>query len=249
MNIAEREGGNLYFGKEFEPCEIAVLRKLLTPGDTVFDVGANVGIYTLLASRLIGASGSVHAFEPVSSVYHLLVSNIALNQAANVVPNRLAMSDKGGQLPVFINQESGLSAVSLTRRGKVVGIEAVPSTTLDAYAESHGVLAVNFLKIDVEGHEGEVLRGGSHLAAVARDLVILCELDEKNISSLGRSVDEVIHWMSGVGYEAWSVNRRDRCLLGIPGKDLPPDPYVVFVRPGSARYRDIMDLTTPGRLA
>ncbi len=74
----------------WEPHVTAVVRSVLRPGDVVVDVGANIGYFTLLAARLVGSSGRVHALEPSVGTYERLVANLELNDAANVVPERVA---------------------------------------------------------------------------------------------------------------------------------------------------------------
>jgi FkbM family methyltransferase len=122
---------------------------------TVFDVGANVGFFTLLASRLVGPTGHVIAVEPLPRNVAFLERHVALNKAANVTIVRLAVSDKAG-FAHFVEAESP----SMGRLGH--GALRVETTTLDRLSESYGV--PDLVKMDIEG--GEVMA----LAAAGRVL-------------------------------------------------------------------------------
>ena len=126
VNVAEYEGGRRYFGIPYEPAEQVLVAALLRPGDAVLDVGAHLGLYALPASRRVGPQGAVHAFEPVEELAALLRANAALNGADNVHVHRLALSDHAGTVEIQVNQESGLSSLAPTGRGRTVGIQSVP---------------------------------------------------------------------------------------------------------------------------
>jgi tRNA A58 N-methylase Trm61 len=76
--------------------EIAYRKKLVVPGDTVFEIGANYGQYSRVLSKLVGTSGCIHAFEPASITCNLLVRKIHLLRFANVTPHRIAPCDQSG---------------------------------------------------------------------------------------------------------------------------------------------------------
>ncbi|MEW6404497.1 MAG: FkbM family methyltransferase, partial [Chloroflexota bacterium] len=84
VNLSELEGGNLYFGIDFEPRELALVKSIVEPGMVFFDVGANIGLYSLVASRLVGEIGVVHTFEPAGFTYETLLTNLRLNGTTNV---------------------------------------------------------------------------------------------------------------------------------------------------------------------
>ena len=243
VNLCESEGGNLYFGMKFEPYELGVVRKLVRPGDVFFDIGANVGFYSLMASQLVGGEGVVHAFEPASFAYEVLSKNIRLNRASNVVANRVAVGETGGEVELFVNRESGLSSLGQTGRGQVVGAEKVPSVSLDEYMDQHEISRVNFLKIDVEGYEGHVLRGARRLIEYERDLAILCELAYKNFTPLGFSINGVIDWMRERVYEVWEVDRLRGMLVKLETNRISyENNNFLFARPGTPSHRAVLEM-------
>jgi FkbM family methyltransferase len=244
VNLCDKEEGNLYFGVKFEPDEINIVRKLVKPGDVFFDVGASIGVYSLIASQLVGSSGTVHGFEPASYAYEVLLKNVKLNGITNVVANQIAVSEQTGETEFFLNLDSGLASLGQTGRGQVVGTEKVLSISLDEYVKQPKISQINFLKVDVEGYEGHVLRGARHLIERQQELTILCELAEKNFKPLNLSVNEVIDWMRERGYEAWEMDREQRLLVKLETNRISDQDYdFVFVRPGTASHSTILEMS------
>ncbi|MCJ7424010.1 FkbM family methyltransferase, partial [Candidatus Bathyarchaeota archaeon] len=86
-----------------EAQEVMVLRKIVRSGDTVFDIGANVGQFTCLLAHLAGSKGAVHAFEPIPPVFHKLQNNISRNGlSSTVLLNQCALSDKKGFVQMYV---------------------------------------------------------------------------------------------------------------------------------------------------
>lgn len=240
VNLCEMGSGDLYFGIPFEPEEVALLRRLIRPGDVVVDVGANIGFYSLLFSRLVGEGGRVHAFEPSRDNWDLLLKNIRLNSLTNVISNRAALSDRAGKSTLYVNKESGLNSLGKTHRGEVSHVEEVPCTTLDDYLASEKISKVNLLKIDVEGYDGHVLRGARELLDREKDLAICCELAELNFAPLGFSVDDVIRWMAERGFDAWEIRRSDGSLARLDGRSIDRnDVSFLFAARGGSRAEAI----------
>lgn len=242
VNLCEKVGGDLYYGIEFEPIEFAFVWSSVSPSDVFFDVGANIGIYSLAASRLVGSSGNVHAFEPIEQTFKILEKNLALNKTQNVIANCMAVGEAVGNVEIFVNEESVLTSIGQTKRGKVIDRKTVPVLTLDKYAEEKNISEIDFLKIDVEGYEGQVLRGSEKLITRSKDLLILCELSERNYSPLDLSVNDVLEWIQEKGFEVWEVPEN-----GQPPRQLENlrDSYeinnFIFVHSKSEKKRYLLD--------
>lgn len=145
-----------------------LFRRLIAPGDTVFDIGANVGYTALLFASLAGPKGRVVALEPGRRAYAALARNAA--QAANLAILQIAASDHEGEAQFHEAEMSDLSSLE-----PVAGATSftVPVEPLDRVAAREGAPA--FVKIDVEGHEPAVLRGMAELFASARPPLVLFE--------------------------------------------------------------------------
>lgn len=151
--------------------EIRFVRRWLRPGMRVVDVGANYGVYTLAAARAVGAEGRIWAYEPTPASAEYLQRSLQLNAAAQVHLSRLAISDRAGEVPFQITRSPEQNAVAHDRTA--AGVVALPAATLDAQAAALGWRDVDFLKLDVEGHEAQAIRGAQGFLAAQSPLVML----------------------------------------------------------------------------
>lgn len=138
----------------YEPEQTDLFVEHVRPGDTVFDVGAHAGYYTLLASTLVGPSGRVCAFEPDPGNVRALRGNVETNGCTNVRIEEAAVADGAGT--ARFGGGSGSGTGRLTEEGE----REVSTLALDDYAE-RSELVPSVVKIDVEGAEHRVLRGAS----------------------------------------------------------------------------------------
>lgn len=242
VNVCEQLGGDLYYGLGFEAAEIELFRALIQPGWTVFDVGANVGIYTILSAAGVGPTGHVYAFEPVPDVRQILLDNLSRAGAANVTIAGTAVSDAPGEVELFVNEETALTSIGRTGRGKIVAVRRVPVCTLDAYASDRGVSRIDLLKIDVEGFEGHVLRGAEGLLERSRDVVIFSELAEKNFRPLNLSREDVFRWLKARAFEAWEFDRDGVRVRKLSEPwERSPNQNFLFVRPETSAERLVIE--------
>jgi FkbM family methyltransferase len=142
---------------EFSEGEVTLFRQVLRPGQTVLDVGANIGAHTVFFAHAVGQNGKVLAFEPQRMVFGLLCTNATLNNLAQIHPIHGALGDQAGTIivPQFNFAETGnFGGLAL---GGVTAGEKVKQFTLDGLE----LTSCDFIKIDVEGLEAEVLQGGT----------------------------------------------------------------------------------------
>jgi FkbM family methyltransferase len=151
-------GRSLEVYGEFSEGEVALFRRLIQPGDTVVDVGANVGAHTLPLAQLVGASGQVLAFEPQRWLYYCLCANVALNDLTNVLCHQAALGERRGSLVVpELDYAAGgnFGGLELANVNPGGWSYTVPLERIDDL----GLSRCHFLKIDVEGMEQQVLAG------------------------------------------------------------------------------------------
>lgn len=194
-------------GPNYERKESKFIRRYLKPGMVFFDVGSNVGYYTLLAAPIVGKDGKVHAFDPVSEQHADLRANVERNKLQNVVPERLIITDRAGTMEINLGSEdnAGTAAVNLVYRENQA-TERVDCTTLDAYLSEHGVKRLDVLKIDVEGHEPFVLRGVAETLRKLRPL-LLVEVRGEMLEELGSSRETLFQQIAVHGYVPYSLTR------------------------------------------
>jgi FkbM family methyltransferase len=135
----------------------------LRPGHVFVDIGANAGRYSLIASRLVGPTGMVYAFEPAPDTFQVLQRNCEINDAKNIVLVNAAVSSEDGEAEMSFGSDSGWSTLHqdwLWHVGKENAARRVKVRTLNVekYLEAKGVRRVDLIKIDVEGHEIAILK-------------------------------------------------------------------------------------------
>lgn len=164
--------------KAFEPRYVQVLKALINKGDTIFDVGANIGFYTVLFSSWSGTGGRVVAYEPDPSNLELLRRNLELNRCQNTIVQPLALSDKAGE-EVFsidsVTRSTGHLGTGATFGETQFGsgkeqLITVKTTILDEEVLDLG--APNLIKMDIEGGEFKTLSGGTALLERHRPLIV-----------------------------------------------------------------------------
>ncbi len=194
-------------GANYERKESKFIRRYLKPGMVFFDVGSNVGYYTLLAAPIVGQHGKVHAFEPVSEQHADLRANLERNQLQNVVPERLIVTDRTGTMEINLGSEdnAGTASVNLVYRADHP-TERVDCTTLDGYLRERGVKQLDVLKIDVEGHEPHVLRGMTETLRTLRPL-LLVEVRGEMLEEVGSSREELFAQIAAHSYVPYALTR------------------------------------------
>lgn len=137
------------------------------PGQCVYDIGANLGFYTLLASRLVGKTGRVISFEPFPQNVAKIEKHVALNQNGNVTVVPVAVSDAEGTAHFQTGSASEMGRLSET------GTLTVHTVSLDTRVDRGDWPVPDVLKIDVEGAESRVLKGAARLLATRHPAIIL----------------------------------------------------------------------------
>jgi len=140
---------------------------LVKRGNTVFDIGANTGLYTLLAAKALGDKGQVYSFEPSQRNLEFLRRHITLNKIGNATVFPCAIAAKSGE--AFFDQGENHATGHLSKKGQI----AVNVVTVDELVETGQVIAPSILKIDVEGAETSVLKGAITVLNQARPIVFL----------------------------------------------------------------------------
>jgi FkbM family methyltransferase len=212
MAVVPREMMNkaLFLYGMFEISETRLVQALLRPGMTFVDVGANIGYYTLLAARAVGAQGRVHAFEPNAAVRQRLETNVALNQLGNIQVHGQAVARASGEVRFYASalpENDGISSI-FPGDGRASEGAVVPAVSLDDFEgrlTSGGGRPIDLLKIDVEGAEIEVFEGGRRVLGAGRAPALLFEAHDlapvsAHLRALGYHIRK-LHYTLGGGLE------------------------------------------------
>ena len=201
-------GKLIYAFRDYYEPELLYLEKVLSPGKVFVDAGANFGIYTLLASRIVGEAGRVISFEPSSRVFPVLRRNITLNGFKNVLAFPIALTDKPGRARLYYH-----SAVGCDSLGKDASFEPdahaeeIGTESLDTVLKQTSVGRVDVIKMDVQGAEELALRGANEIVSSMRPIVIF-EFFPEGAISLGLSPNGPWDFLEGHGYEFFIVDER-----------------------------------------
>jgi FkbM family methyltransferase len=188
-----------YLTGDAEPEVQQLLAEVVKPGQTVYDVGANIGFFTILCSRLVGPEGHVYAFEPIPENLHTLRHNIALNGLRNVTIVEKALSSSTGTAEMFVSPWSAFHSLNVEGATKVEdhgpeeGEITVQTVTLDEFVAREGGRAPDLVKIDVEGAELIVLAGMGETLRSRRPLLLVELHDTK---------DGYAEFVGSIDYEA-----------------------------------------------
>jgi FkbM family methyltransferase len=187
-----------YVAKGWKEVEEAKhLISLLKPGMTFFDVGANIGLYSILAAKRVGPRGVVHSFEPTPATAVRLEANVGLNNFSNIKVNQVALSDKRGTAKFYLHQADDRNSLSAISSNSIV----IPTITLDEYIAENLISAVDLMKMDVEGAELLVLQGASKLISGRNAPTIMLEINGPALEGMGTSEGDLTALLNECGYE------------------------------------------------
>src|SRR5919106_432356 len=149
-------------------------------GDIVVDIGAHIGRYTIIGAKRVGANGKVVAIEANPSNFEMLNRNIKLNQLTNILSLNNAVYSKETKIKLYLpGEELGhtiYNTVMSDRAKNEDKFVEVSANTLDYFLQLKGIMEVNWVKIDVEGAEFEVLKGATNVLSKSKDIALLIEV-------------------------------------------------------------------------
>lgn len=203
LDLKDPEQLKVYFyGHYHERYEAALVERLLADGDVFWDIGANVGYFTLVAATALADRGQIVAFEPGKNAYARLTANLALNTYSNIKTFQVAVSDREGEAVLHVAGDIADSSASLFPAGGVqAGSEVCRTVALDHFLAQEGLRPPTLIKLDAEGAELAVLQGAQNLIAQAPPLFLM-EMEEKNLKAAGTSKAAIQQFLTGFGYQA-----------------------------------------------
>lgn len=196
----------LYFFGVWEPNITEWFRKTLRPGDTVVDVGANIGYYSLLASRLVGAGGRVVAVEASPSIFKALERNLLLNRCGNVRALNLAVSDRAERVEVYRGPDGNRGMTSIVMQEGLSFEATIDAKTLPQILRDDEVARTRIFKIDVEGAEWSVVMGLARLLSATRhDAEFIVEISPDRLQMSARDSDDIMRVFERAGFFAYEI--------------------------------------------
>lgn len=208
LDLDDPEQNRLYFYGEYdERREADLISRVLDPGEVFWDVGANIGFFTLLAAARLHHTGLVVALEPAPSAWQQLNHNLSLNPFRNIVSLAVAASDREGTATLYFAPRGADGGANLYGAlPKQSGSATVPTLPLDTLREREGLPYPHFLKVDVEGAEYATLRGARDILASGRPL-LLVELKNERMQAGGWTGEELATYLREFGYRPAGLYR------------------------------------------
>lgn len=189
---------SLPMSEAYEQDEVAVIRKIIGPGNVVVDIGANIGFYSVaVLSDLVGPKGSIIAFEPDPANFALLKKNVESNRCSNVVLENRAVSDSTGSASLFVTDKIGDRRLSDPGQGAVA--HAVATVSLDDYFRGRQQ-AVHCIKMDIEGAEPLALRGMRNTIQSNPQVKLLTELWPAGLKKAGENPVAYLSELMDIGF-------------------------------------------------
>jgi len=148
---------DLLFDRTREEKSTKEFKNILKKGMSIVDIGANIGYYVLMESKIIGNKGMVYAIEPVPKNIEMLKKSVALNDYKNIKISQKALGDKDGEVNFYLSDKSNLGGIVKSKHTGDSEVIKVELTTLDNYLKGKG--KIDFVRMDTEGSEYEILNG------------------------------------------------------------------------------------------
>lgn len=219
----------LYFFGLWEPVTSSYILSRLKSGDIFIDIGANVGYYSLLASRCVGPAGHVFAYEASPSVFRRLQENLALNHVNNVTARNVAITDRRREVPIYVNEgrlgESTILA-DIAKRIEAPREATIPGYPLGDVLDDETIRAARFIKIDVEGAEWLVVKGIQNIIPHLSDHAeIVIEINAKSAGALGGSAQQLLALFTKAGFSVFQIDNSYELGPYIRREKTRPRPY------------------------
>ena len=221
LNPHDAVDRDLFLYGEKEPADFELILRLVKPGDTILDVGANFGFYGLSLAGALGPRTTVHAFEPHPLTYQRLCRHIALNALTNVHPHSIGSSDADDLLELRFEPQNTGAAYLTPPITSTVSRQLVNVTTLDQFAQEQKLKRLDFIKVDIEGHEYRFLKGGR--ATLARFLpAMMMEVSAHHLARGGHTIQAVLDELRATGYREFYY-REGNCIRLFTADAFKPD--------------------------
>ncbi len=218
--LSDWAGESIFFLGKHEQFSAEIFARYIKKGFVCLDVGANIGWHTTLMSRLAGAEGEVHAFEPVPPTFEDLKRNVALNGAgAKVFLNNFGLGDRESTAEIHLFRDLPSGHATLAGKDNQPSIVfPIRIKTLDSYLEEKNIVRVDFIKVDIEGAEMMFLKGARKVFEQQTPPVIYMEMTLETSAEFGYLPNDLIVFLKNKArYRFFKVDEAGEKLVEIEG--------------------------------
>jgi FkbM family methyltransferase len=200
LDLREVIDSSLYFTSTYEVKIDRLFEKYVKPGSTVIDIGANIGLHTLRSALLTGQTGKIIAIEPSTWAIKKLQRNLELNpQLSKIIEIRHNALGENVEKAISLGFQS---SYRLNGKNEIYS-EVVDVLTLDSIAEHDSLQSVDFIKIDVDGHELHILRGAKQLLSISKPVLVVEFTPSYSISYLDE-LTAIEQYLQSLGYSVFT---------------------------------------------
>lgn len=200
LDLREVIDSSLYFTSTYEVKIDRLFEKYVKPGSTVIDIGANIGLHTLRSALLAGEKGKVIAIEPSTWAIKKLRRNLELNpELSKIIEIRHNALGENAEKSISLGFQS---SYRLNGKNEIYS-EVVDVLTLDSIAEQNSLQSVDFIKIDVDGHELHILRGAKNMLSISKPVLVV-EFTPSYSASYLDELTTIEQHLQSLGYSAFS---------------------------------------------
>jgi FkbM family methyltransferase len=227
------ELSRLIYCTDFEWGERRFVTRFLRSGDVFIDIGANIGLYTVIAARRVGRTGCVYAFEPSPRAFQRLLANVQLNRCCNVSCFQVALSETGGNatLTTSLDGYEAWNSLGHPIAGGAFNTQAVTCLSWDEFARASGLIGrVTMMKIDIEGWESRMLQGARETFARQDAPLLQVEFTDEAAHAAGSSCRELYQILQTYGYQMFVYDGLRKCLVPDPLRDSYPYANIIATK-------------------
>ncbi|MCE3278814.1 MAG: methyltransferase FkbM family [Bacteroidetes bacterium] len=198
LDISDYQNWLIYFGVTDDSPNS--LYDLVKPNSYLFDIGTNIGQTILNFARLSGPDSMIIGFEPDPVNYSRMLQNIELNPFKNIKCYNIALGSVKGQFPLKINSPLNRGGNRISSKETLHDSFLVDVERLDDFVANNNIPKVDLIKIDVEGFEHEILKGGAKTIQQFKPVMFI-EVDNSNLQEQNTSAAELINYIRELGYQ------------------------------------------------
>jgi len=204
----------IYAGS-FEWAEKEWVKSFLKPNFVFYDIGANIGFYTLIAAKIVGTNGKVYAIEPSLNTYKKLTENVSANSTicSQIETFQIAASDKAGENEIYVSNSDlhAWNSIAKPANASQFTLEKIKTQTIDELVVSNNWRPPDLIKIDVEGWEKFVLDGAKKIILKYAPALII-EFTKENLMRTETSYETVKNQLKEMGYDLYEYLPRYKSL-------------------------------------
>lgn len=213
----------------YEKNTVKHLVRLIKPEFTFFDVGSNIGFYSLTFAKLM-PRGKVHCFEPNQLSFGRLIKNLEINNLENVILNNVGLSDEEKDIESTYNLLNTGTASVYKKKTNNSFTEIIHLTKLDSYCNQRNIDKIDLIKVDIEGGEYAFLKGGESIIKNSKKLIMVVEMMEENFVNAGYTSEEIFDYIINLGFKAYLPKSFPFGLKNVKSLPVEYSDNIIFLR-------------------